>query len=224
MSNIRPWSFSALNNFITCPNQYYEVKVLKNYADEPGEVALWGTYVHKCIENFIMRGTPFPENVLVYVPQVMEAFGDTATEIFAAEMPMSLDKKLKPCDWDKAWVRGIIDLLKVDTDVAKAVDWKLGKIKPDSKQLKLFALLVFYHHPEVNTVYTSFEWLQFKQRTAEVYTRDQIPMLWSAFTGDLRQYVTAFKTDTWQKRQSGLCRNYCPVKTCEHCGGTKWTR
>jgi hypothetical protein len=127
-----------------------------------------------------------------------------------------LDRNLQPCAWADAWVRGIIDLLKIDNEVAKTIDWKLGKVKPDSKQLKLFALLVFYHNPEVNTVYTSFEWLQFKQRTEQVYTRDQIPDLWSAFLGDLGQFAKAFKTDTWQKRPSGLCFGWCGVTACSN--------
>lgn len=216
MSKILPWSFSALNKFITCPNQFYEVRVLKNYKDEPGEVALWGTYVHKCIEDFVMYETPFPDNVQAYVPQVLQALGDIKNQIFSAEVELALDKKIQPCEWKDGWVRGIIDFLKIDTEVAKAVDWKLGKVKPDSKQLKLFALLVFYHHPGVNTVYTSFEWLQFKTRTEQIYTRDQIPTLWGVFATDLQQYATAFKTDTWQKRPSGLCFGWCPVTGCSN--------
>jgi hypothetical protein len=32
---------------------------------------------------------------------------------------------------------------------------------------------------------------------------------------DLKQYATAFKTDVWQPRQSGLCNGWCPVTECE---------
>jgi hypothetical protein len=71
MSKTPAWSFSALSNFVTCPHQYHEVRVLENYKDEPGEVALWGTYVHKCIEDLVMLGITFPENVHTYVPQVL---------------------------------------------------------------------------------------------------------------------------------------------------------
>ena len=39
--------------------------------------------------------------------------------------------------------------------------------------------------------------------------------IWKKFIPDLRQYAEAFKTDTWQPRQSGLCNGWCPVKECE---------
>ena len=214
MSKPLPWSFSSLNKFTTCPLQYYETKVLKNFKDEPGEVAKWGTYVHLCAENFVKHGTPFPENVQVYVADIMKAITLPLTPIILAENELALSSQFAPCEWDSAWVRGIIDLLKVYEDTAWAIDWKLGKMKPDSKQLKLFALLIFYHYPAVNTVHTSFEWLQFRTRTQETYTRAQIPELWDAFVGDLGLYVRAFKTDTWQQKQSGLCGGWCPVDTC----------
>jgi hypothetical protein len=40
--------------------------------------------------------------------------------------------------------------------------------------------------------------------------------LWSKFVPDLRQYMEAFKTETWQARPSGLCNGWCPVTECEH--------
>ena len=64
------WSYSALNKFATCPHQYYETRVLKNFVDEPGEAALWGTYVHKCIEDAITDGAAMPDNTKIYGPQV----------------------------------------------------------------------------------------------------------------------------------------------------------
>ena len=226
MAKPLPWSFSALNSFVGCPHRHYEVKVLKNFPDEPGEAAKWGTYVHLCIENFIKDGTPLPDNAKIYAPQAGLAISPSINSNMKvlAEQPMALNHKFEPCSWKDGWVRGIIDLLMLGDTYAWAVDWKLGKVKPDSNQLKLFALMVFHHYPKIQEVYTSFEWLQFNQRTEETYYRAQIPELWNVFLSDLKQYAQAFRTDTWQKRPSGLCKNFCPVTTCEHCGGTKWKR
>lgn len=214
MAKPLPWSFSSLNKFVTCPNQYLETKILKNFKDEPGETALWGTYIHKCIEDAVNDGAAVPDNAKIYMPQVWIAID--GLQGAHAEVELALNSSQQPCAWETAWVRGIIDLLKIKGNEAKAIDWKLGKIKPDSKQLKLFALLVFHHHPEVDIVHTSFEWLQFKTHTRESFTRDQIPELWNVFVGDLTQYARAFKTDTWQKRPSGLCNGWCPVESCQH--------
>jgi hypothetical protein len=35
---------------------------------------------------------------------------------------------------------------------------------------------------------------------------------------DLKQMVEAYKTDTWQARQSGLCKRHCAVVDCEFNG------
>jgi hypothetical protein len=214
MAKPLPWSFSSLNKFVTCPNQYLETKVLHNFKDEQGDVALWGEYVHKCIEDAVNSSAALPDNVKKYGPQIWIAIDGLKNA--HAEVELALDNKFYPCEWDHAWVRGIIDLLKISGNEALALDWKLGKIKPDSKQLKLFALLIFHHRPEVDIVHTSFEWLQFNQNTKETFTRDQIPELWQVFVGDLAQYVRAFKTDVWQKRPSGLCNGWCPVESCQH--------
>jgi hypothetical protein len=211
MSKPLPWSFSALNKFATCPNQFYETKVLKNFTDEPGEVAQWGIYVHKCIEDMLNDVSPMPDNVQTYLPQVRAAInGNWGVR---AEARLAINNRFEPCAWEDRWCGSISDVLKIDGDTAWVIDWKAGKVKP-STQLKLNALMVFYNYPEVQTVHTQFEWLQFKQRNVDTHTRDQIPELWKSFEKDLTQYAHAFKTDTWQKRPSGLCNGWCPVDTC----------
>jgi len=221
MSRPLPWSYSSLNKFTTCPNQFYETKVLKNFADEPGEAALWGTYIHKCIEDAVNLSAPMPDNAKEYGPHVWAAIDGLRGA--RAEVKLAIDTKLNPCDWENRWCGSISDILKIRDDTAWVIDWKLGKVKP-SAQLKLNALMVLYNYPEINTVHTSFEWLNksvpnWIPNTRATYTRDQIPELWNSFTKDLTQYVQAFKTDTWQCRPSGLCKNYCPVTSCQHCGG-----
>jgi len=213
MAKPLPWSYSALSKFVTCPTQFYETRVLKNFVDEPGEAALWGTYVHKCIEDAVTLNAPMPDNTKVYGPQVWAAINGLAGA--KAEVKLAINTRFEPCAWEDRWCGSISDILKVRDDTAWVIDWKLGKIKP-STQLKLNALMVFHNYPEVNAVHTSFEWLQFKQQNTDVHTRDQIPELWKSFENDLRQYAQAFKTDTWQKRPSGLCGGWCPVTTCSN--------
>lgn len=218
MSRPLPWSYSALSKFTTCPHQFYEVRILNNFKDEPGEAALWGTYVHKCIEDAVETGVAIPENTKKYAPQVWAAIGGGLKNV-RAEVKLAINTHMEPCEWADRWCGSISDILKIEGDTAWVIDWKCGgKIKPTT-QLKLNALMVFYNYPEVNTCHTSFEWLQFDQRNTDTHTRDQIPELWKSFESDLRQYAQAFRTDVWQKRPSGLCKNYCPVTTCENCGG-----
>jgi hypothetical protein len=41
------WSFSSLKDFINCPKQYQEIKVLKRFHKFPTEQMRYGTEVHR---------------------------------------------------------------------------------------------------------------------------------------------------------------------------------
>ena len=229
-----PWSHSALGDFLNCPKQYFHKRVAKDVHEEQGEAALWGDQVHKFFEASILavrgqqaeadeiwttlklQGLDPEESFKVYLPYLQAVLATPHDEVFP-ERQYSINKKLAPCDWFDAevWCRGIIDVLLIKGDKAWALDWKTGKRKPNSKQLKLFALLVFIHHPEIQTVKTSFMWIKTGESDHETYTRDQEAELWQEFVGDLARYNAAFKQDMWIPRKSGLCRGWCPVTGCE---------
>ena len=99
--------------------------------------------------------------------------------------------------------------------VAYALDWKTGKRKPDSQQLRLFALLVFAHYPHVQECKTEFVWLKTGERDDAVYRREQEAEMWQPFLPSLARYNAAFKQEMWAPRKSGLCRGWCPVTSCE---------
>lgn len=95
--------------------------------------------------------------------------------------------------------------------------------KPSSRQLMLFALLVFAHYPEIEVCKTSFLWLKFKDDPkgyidTEMFHREEAPELWQRFLPDLKAFVTAFKTEVFNPRQSGLCWRWCSVVSCQHNG------
>jgi len=47
------WSYSALKDYINCPRQYQEVKVLKRFTKETSQQMLYGTEVHKACEDYV---------------------------------------------------------------------------------------------------------------------------------------------------------------------------
>lgn len=229
-----PWSHSAMSDFLNCPKQYYHKRVAKDVQDTQGEAALWGDQVHKFFEASILaaygeeveadiiwstlrlQGLDPTESFEVYRPY-LDAVLALPHDTILPERQYAINRALTPCDWTApdVWCRGIIDVLLLKGDKAYALDWKTGKRKPDSKQLKLFALLVFIHHPETNSVKTGFVWLQTGETDYETYTRAQEAELWQEFLPDLARYTAAFRQDMWTPRKSGLCRGWCPVTTCE---------
>ena len=47
------WSFSGLKDFTNCPRQYNEVKNLKRFTKKVTEQMLYGTEVHKALEDYV---------------------------------------------------------------------------------------------------------------------------------------------------------------------------
>ena len=95
--------------------------------------------------------------------------------------------------------RAVIDVLCINGAVAHVDDHKTGKNrKKDMQQLIIFALMVFYHHPEVNAVHTAFHWVQhgFDEagKDRETFYRHQIPDLWETLVPKLQRYKAAFLT------------------------------
>jgi hypothetical protein len=167
--------------------------------------------VHKSLADYLSKGTPLPKAWTVW-QEIADQFRALKGTLYV-ENQFAIDAQFHPCnwkDWDNAWLRGIVDALWVDGTVAKAIDWKTGKKKPNSDQLALFALLVFFHFPEVQTVRTMFVWLKTAQKDREDFTREDIPKLWALFTNDLQRLKNSMETDTWIPRTSGLCSKWCP--------------
>ena len=119
-----------------------------------------------------------------------------------------------------------MDYEKVDVPngLARIVDYKTGKKKAKWEQLAMNAVHTFASHPEIERIDARFYWTVDQSEDRKVWGRAEIPMLWDMVLGDLRQYAEAFKTETWQPRQSGLCKGWCPVTKCNHWSPKRPTR
>ena len=216
-----PWSYSALSSFKQCPKNYSEIKVYKRFQDTTNEKAKWGTYVHEEFEKALTRRDyPLPDNLSQYEPYLKSLRALPGVRF--VEIKGGLNRKLESCDFfaKDVWVRTIIDYLVIDWthEWAVVVDHKTGKSQyHDPRQLMLFALWVLYKFPKVRGVETRYAWLLCDNCaiTKEVYMRHHIDDMWTILMPDLMQYVEAFKTETWQARESWKC-GFCPVTDCQH--------
>jgi len=209
------WSYSALKDYVNCPKQYHEVKVLQNFTKKATEQMLYGTEVHKALEDYVAEGKPLAKNYERFKPVL-----DVLTEIPGTKYPefkMALNREKLPCDFDddNRWVRGIADLLIVDGESAFIVDYKTGSNKyPDPKQLKLMALMVFSHFPEVKHIKAGLLFVMHNSFTSEEYVREDIDKLWGAFYPDLERLKMSLETNAWMPNPTPLC-GWCPVSSCE---------
>ena len=208
------WSYSSLKEFVNCPRQYYEIKVAKSVVKKVTEQMLYGTEVHKAIEDYVREGKPLAKHYMVYKPVLDELLQIPGERYPEYQMALKPDKSACEFGDDARWVRGIVDLLIVDGADAFIVDYKTGSNKyPDPKQLKLMALMTYEHFPQVQNIKAGLLFITRNSFVTEEYIRDDIDKLWGEFKPDLARLQTAYENSLWPEKPSGLC-GWCPVSNC----------
>jgi len=209
------WSYSGLKDYVNCPRQYYEVKVAKNFTKRPTQQMLYGTAVHKALEDYVGEGKPLEKNDERYQPML-----DALMTIEGERIPeyrMANNTELEPCTWgaEDYWVRGIVDLLVLGGDTAYIVDYKTGSAKyPDVNQLKLMSLMTYAHFPNVEHIKAGLLFVAHNTFINEVYHRDQSEDLWKDFLPDLERLKLSYDNDKWPENPTPLCGG-CPVTSCQ---------
>lgn len=214
------WSHSRLNAFETCPRRYYELNVSKSVKEAKGEAAVEGLEVHSALESALLRGNELPPHLHRLQPLVDQLHSDS--DVVLAETKLCIDRNYKPVgwkDWNNAWCRGIVDVVRMRNTAAFVADYKTGKPKKDPDQLALCAALMFAHHEKLQVVTTAFIWTHHPEKpTTGRYTRDDVPGIWASFLPRVNRLEAAYKEQRWPERPSGLCKKHCPVTGCIHNG------
>jgi hypothetical protein len=219
---MKPWSYSSLDRFETCPRQFHEVKVLKSVVEPESEQQLWGKEVHSAFEQYINGGGK-PK---VQLPDKMKHWQSLADQLLAmkgaaiyTEVQVALNGDFQPCEWDDeaCWTRGVIDVLVLGKTSAIVLDWKTGKRKP-TEQLKLYAAYVFALYPNIEEVHTALVWLQEKRVDKDMIERREVSFIWQGFVERAARLRSAYERESWPERPSGLCKRWCPVTKCEYNG------
>tara|TARA_R110002073_G_scaffold290814_1_gene455833 strand:+ start:113 stop:775 length:663 start_codon:yes stop_codon:yes gene_type:complete len=210
------WSFSSLKEYINCPKKYQEVRILKNYSFVDTPQTIYGKEVHTALELYVRDGKPLAKNYMRFKKMV-----DALIAIPGVKYPeykMALTKKMEQCDFDdeNRWVRGIADLVIVDGDQAYIIDYKTGSNKyPDTKQLKLMAVMAFVCFPKVNKIKAGLLFCMKNSFVQESYTREDIHKSWKSFQTPLDRLTNSYTFNTWTPNPTPLC-GWCPVETCSH--------
>lgn len=213
---IPAWTYSQLESYAQCPKKFYHLKVARDVADPPTEHTEWGKKVHEAMEYRIKDGTPLPEGMLQWEPLLQKIHNLPGIKF--TEHKLAISHAFTPAPWGEAWSRGIVDLLVIHKATAAVLDYKTGKRKPGSNQLKLYAAYTFAHYPEINRVTTGFAWLKEKKIDRETLTRDQLPSVHNIFLPQVNKLHQAYESGKWPARPSGLCKSWCPVLTCQFNG------
>jgi hypothetical protein len=219
--NPRPFSFSSIKKFETCPRQYAEIVVYRNFQDvftsAKGE---YGDKLHKSADAYVQRGGEI-DNEFQFLQPTLDALreipGEKLTEHKMAVLPDG-----SPTRWNDPdrWFQGIADLCIVsDKPTAYCLDYKTGDVKyADTDQLELMAMLMFAHYPHVTKVKGRLLFVLSQQPRDRTVLREENERLWQKWREKDARRVAAIAANNFPPKESGLCKKHCQILTCEHNG------
>jgi hypothetical protein len=196
------------------------LRVAKDIVEPESEAMLYGTLVHKAAEDYIKDGIGIPQK-FAYITPTLDVLKNIPGKKIC-EHKMGLTAELKPCDFfgDDVWFRGVADLLILDNDVARIIDYKTGKSAQyaDVKQLELMALAVFKHFPEITKVKAGLAFLVSNDFVKASYKKESESEAWLKWIQETDRLQSSHDNDVWNAKPNFTCRKFCSVKTCEHNG------
>lgn len=209
------WSFTALTNFESCPKRYAGEKFYCTVPFVETEATRWGNRVHSCAEQF-MKEQPVKEPELLPDLHPFLDILKSAPKLGRpqVEMEIALTRDLAPTSWfgKEAWFRGKIDLSFVpmkDHSCVHLLDWKTGKPKDDTDQLKIFCAAYSRIYPGVARYVPKYIWL--KNKTVSglggdgILQASELPNVWAGILGRVARMEQAWAADNFPARPSALC-------------------
>lgn len=212
------WSYSSLKQFENCARAYYEIRVKKAIKQQDTEKTIYGKEAHAAAENHVKdKGSKEFDPRFKYMAPVVQALLNKPGDKYP-EHALACTSELVKCAFDAPnyWLRGIADLLIVNSHKAWVVDYKTGKSRyADTDQLEVMALLTFLHFPQVTHVHGGLLFVTENKPVFHEVSVAQAPDLWWKYRNRVAKIEAAHATNVWHPKQSGLCKG-CPVTSCEH--------
>lgn len=219
------WSYSSMSLFQQCPKKYFHLRVAKDVHEPSSQQMRYGLMVHEAAEHYVRDGTPLPP-AFSFIQEALDklkALKEPGGQILC-EHKMALNPELEPCDFNDTgrWWRGIADLLVVNRNVCRTIDYKTGKNQyADLKQLELLALAVFKHFPQVEVVKAGLLFVVHPAFIKATYLKTESEERWKKWREQSAQLDEAYATGVWNPKQNFTCRAWCPIMNCAHNGKNK---
>lgn len=194
--------------------------MLKDVTEPPTPHLDYGKEVHKAAEDYVCGGKPIPEKYIFIKPHLDQLIEIPGQKL--CEYQMGLTKDFEPCGFfdKKVWFRGIVDLLIINDDTARIIDYKTGKNSQyaDTKQLELLSLLVFKHFPQIKRIKAGLVFVVARDFVKANYETDVQQLAWQKWLLEISRLEQAYENEIWNAKPNFTCRKFCPVTDCEHNG------
>lgn len=225
---IKAWSMSRADKFESCPKQAYFSYVDKIPEPERGAppkgLAEWhndrGSRVHDAAEAFVtgersdlISECKNFEDEFIRARELKQERPDSVI----TEQGWGFTKDWESCeweDWDRIWLRVIIDLLVFANPYeAVVIDYKTGKrygneIK-HGKQVLLYQLATFFRFPELEKITTELWYLDQNELFRQTFTRQQGMRFFETFNDKGLAITEAREFPA----KPGRACFFCPYKT-----------
>lgn len=212
------WSYSRLKNFESCPKRHWHIDIAKDVQEEESDELHWGNFLHDALAKRLTKGVALPDTAKQYQTWVDRVLTGPGNIVAEQKLAITADFGATGYFAKDVWFRSVADVIKLNGRVALLGDWKTGKIIEDSQQLALGAACVFAHYPEVLAVRSEFFWLKEDAQTSQTFRRAEMPDMWAAILPRVKALQHAHETTSYPARPGRLCKRWCPVRQCPHCG------
>lgn len=225
MAQILPVTPSLLNKFLTCPKQYENTYITKEFPYQQNEAAMLGDRIHKSVEAALKHGaalTPEADYMQKFVDWCRQMAAQPGWEMHV-EKDLAITKSFEPCTWrgtkqNPPYMRGKADVFFVDhnNQLNIPLDWKTGKVKHDKTQANILATCARYTTGYTKTLCM---WVFMNYNDVIVTNMDLIDLNPVATTmQDIARYERACQENKFPATPNGLCRGWCDVLSCPHNG------
>jgi len=207
------YSYSSLNCYLKCPQQFYRKYKAKDTLPYQSKEASSGVDIHEAIETALKTRTPLPEPLTIYEDSISSV--RNRIDNARIEQTIFLDHEFdyvvtRP---SKGFVAKL-DVLLISDDGNRAVvcDWKSGKPYEDTLQHDCYALAVLKAFPGVEKVTGFNVYLNHgKVGTEVVHERCNL----QAVENKIARIIAQIEADErWAPKPSPLC-NWCSANKCK---------
>lgn len=210
-----PWSFSMIEKFENCPRSAFHKYILKE-KEPPSPEIEYGNAVHKALENRVRSNIVLAADFAAWEPfaaSIVQSAGQPY-----AELKLGINRAMQPCGFFDAavWGRSAADIVVIKGDLAWVGDWKTGKKREKELQVKICAMFIFKHYPQVQRIHACNIWLK-PNEIGELYRfyREKETDYWVDILQRVQKMEQAMELNYWPEKPSGLC-GWCSVKTCKY--------
>ena len=157
------FSNSSIKLYEQCPYKY-KLQRIDGFQEPTGPAAERGKMIHAELETALLALPVYSEVTEYWEPLINELKAMGAQP----EVELGFTHDWVPCAFTagEVWLRGVLDVLSLNNNIAYVADWKTGKERDYEDQVKLYAVMVMAAYPEIEEVKLEILYVDLKKKVS----------------------------------------------------------